>query len=133
MPTKTKQTLIIPAQPLIDDIVQAINRGMATTERARPSGCGRVYVCISYVHPDWTVDKATQRLYKRQMLVHQMPRIQLACERTGRIYQQIGYQVKHCIYIGYDNCTGKELAKGEAVATQLKALGIKAYMEAVGD
>ncbi|WP_017302539.1 hypothetical protein [Nodosilinea nodulosa] len=128
-----KQELIIPDLPGIDEIARAIQEGLNTTENFPPTGCGFVYVKIFYSHPDYLEDEEIQRIYKRQMLVHLMPKIELASQIAGKRYMVKASSVKHAIYIGMDNNTGRELAQGEAVATNLKAIGIRAAMIPVGD
>jgi hypothetical protein len=39
----------------------------------------------------------------------------------------------HGLYIGYDNFTGSEYMRGEAIARALKAVGISAYQHTVED
>jgi hypothetical protein len=82
----------------------------------RASGCGRVYVSIS------SSDKA---------LVNA---VSAAAKAMGKIFQRKGYMgMRNVLYIGYDNASGRELAKGEAIAAYLSANGIPAYMDAQGD
>lgn len=86
----------------------------ASPPPARAYGCGRVYVAIA--------DKAHRR------------GIAAACKKLGRMWLKAAYGTSgNVIYIGYDNATGREVAKGEHIASVLKAHGISAFMDAVGD
>lgn len=81
----------------------------------RPSGCGRVYVCLSIDGKD-------------------VKHVKAACKALGLIFQpKAHYGLTNAIYVGYDNASGRLLGKGEAVAQALNALGVKAYMEACAD
>jgi hypothetical protein len=82
---------------------------------ARPSGCGRAYVCV-------TADKATVKA------------VAAACKRLGLRFLSKAYGSGcNAIYIGYDNCDGRALGKSEAFAAVLNERGIPAYADAVGD
>lgn len=97
----------------LDAVTTYIRLGMATTERARPMGCGRIYVSTSKEHA---------------------PMLRKAAKALGMIYQARNYYGdRYALYIGYDNCTGREWAQGEEVAKLLTALGMKASMRANGD
>lgn len=57
-----------------------------------------------------------------------------AAKRLGRIFQtKAHYNLTNALYIGYDNCSGHELAKATEVVRALKAAGIKCYREEMGD
>ena len=77
-------------------------------------GCGRIYVCI--------VNKDLAR------------KLNAACTMAGLSYQaRCYYGAPRAIYIGYDNATGAEYARGVAFASYLSSHGIEAVCEAFGD
>jgi len=83
-----------------------------TAERA--SGSGRVYVVITEKEHAKGVAKAAKAL--------------------GKIFQtKAHYGMRNALYIGYDNATGRELARGTKVVEVLKAHGIGAYRDEHGD
>jgi hypothetical protein len=82
---------------------------------ARPSGCGRAYVSVCG-------DRAT------------INAVSAACKKLGLMFLRKAHGTcGNVIYIGYDNCDGRALAKSEAFAKVLNERGIRAYTEAVGD
>ena len=89
---------------------------------ARPSGCGRAYVCV--MTPD--VDKKAKRKFHQDLLK--------ACAELQLIFNVRGHGVgRNAIYIGYDNCDGKALGRSEAFAKSLCDAGIQAYPDAADD
>lgn len=94
-----------------------LQTAFAAADRATPeriSACGRIYVCI--------VDKAHGRGIAR------------AAKKLGKIYQGRGhYGVTNALYVGYDNATGREFARGTAIVAVLVANGIRAYRDEHGD
>jgi hypothetical protein len=82
----------------------------------RVSGCGRVYVAVT------TPDKFKLAAVKK------------AAKKLGKIFQtRSHYGDRNAIYIGYDNATGVELARGTAVVEALKAAGVECYRNEHGD
>jgi hypothetical protein len=82
----------------------------------RAMGCGRAYVCVH------SVDKPTMRMFAA------------ACKEVGLLFLPKAYGVTGpAVYVGYDNCDGRALARAEAVAASLTASGLPAYTEAVSD
>jgi len=96
------------------DYVAALRAGLSAPAPAeRISGCGRVYVCIRRPHTRG---------------------IRAACKRVGLRYLGAAYGTSgNAIYIGYDNATGKELARGTAIEKALRAAGVACYRDEVGD
>lgn len=95
------------------DIANALADAFATRSHERPIGCCRVYV---------TVDKANAKT------------VAAAAKKIGKIFEtKAHYGMKNALYIGYDNCSGRELAQGAAVVSALKAAGIYACREEHGD
>jgi len=80
-----------------------------------PSGCGRVYVGFS----GGGLSKASKAVKILSGLGFKM---------TPRPYYS-----GVLIYVGYDNCSGTVLAKGEKIAQLFSENGFKAYMDADGD
>ena len=79
----------------------------------RPSGCGRVYVCVSKDHAKG---------------------IKAAAKRLGQIFQTTShYGDRYALYVGYDNADGKALGQGTAIVSALNAAGISAYRNEHGD
>ena len=113
-------------------IEKAILAGLSTYEREPASGCGRVYVCFgqygNFDERDPAIKQKNRRLTKALRLA-----TVAAAQKLNMAYQTKGYQVKNALYVGYDNCTGKQLGQGSAITNNLKALGIRAYRSEVGD
>ena len=80
----------------------------------RGSGCGRAYVCVSGEKAEITAVAAV-------------------CKKMGLLFQRKGYGVSNAIYMGYDNCDGRALAKAKAFAEACAARGLRAYDDAVAD
>lgn len=84
---------------------------------SRGYGCGRAYVCLSSENDRKTVNA-----------------VSAAAKKLGKLFLRKAYGAgNNAIYIGYDNATGRELARSEAIAKALTAKGIPAYSEAVED
>jgi hypothetical protein len=80
----------------------------------RGIGCGRIYVA--------GFDKEHAK------------GIKAAAKELGKIYQgRSHYGDSNALYIGYDNCDGKALARGTFVVATLKAAGIGCYRNEHGD
>jgi len=80
----------------------------------RVSGCGRVYIVPA--------SKEAKSALRR------------ACKATGKRWIPKAYGIgADCMYFGYDNATGRELAQGEVFAAALTAKGINCYMDCAGD
>jgi hypothetical protein len=99
----------------------------------RPSGCGRVYVCISsdassfFATPEFREEsKAVQKAHIKGL--------KAACKALGKIFQtKSHYGDRNAIYVGYDNATGYELGRGTAIVNYLKSQGIDCYRNEHGD
>jgi len=117
------------------DIQAAISEGMSNFSTAKAIGCCRVYVCINIVAPiDILMQgKRASRAWSKTFNQTVIPAIESACQDMGKIFHRNGHGVQNAIYIGYDNCTGKEIGQANAVAERLKAIGIPAITEVVGD
>lgn len=80
-----------------------------------PAGCARIYVGV------YGVCRKT------------ITALAAACKDKGLIFQRKAYySLSNVIYVGY-SVQGREYAQGEAFAEALKAAGIPAYVEAMGD
>ena len=99
-----------------DEISVALKTAMqAPFVPARPSGCGRAYVIVS-----GTKDE--------------LKAFAVAAKAQGLLFLKKAYGTSgNALYIGYDNGDGRSLAKSQAVAESLKAFGLRAYADAVGD
>lgn len=101
-----------------EQILAALTSAFAVSPPAKigpTGGCGRVYVSV-------TGDRAT------------INGVAAAAKKLGIIFQRKAhYGMRNALYVGYDNASGRLLAKGEAVAEALTAAGIPAYMDAHGD
>lgn len=96
-----------------DAILRAALAAADAAPRERPTGIGRVYVVIDKVH-------------RRGVAA--------AAKKVGLRYLQKAYGTSDgVLYIGYDNASGRELARGAAIARVLKAAGIGAYRDEVAD
>lgn len=80
----------------------------------RPIGCCRVYVVIT--DPD--AAKAMPKIAKKGNYIFQ---------------KKAHYGMRNALYIGYDNCDGRSLARGTVVVNALKHIGIDCYREEHGD
>lgn len=82
---------------------------------ARGFGCGRAYVTVGG-------DRA------------EINAVSAACKKLGLMFLRNAYGTSgNAIYCGYDNADGRALAKAEAMASVLKARGLRAYVDAVSD
>jgi hypothetical protein len=79
----------------------------------QPLGCCRVYVSVDKAHAKG---------------------VAAACKKLNLIFQKKShYGASNAVYVGYDNCDGKALAKGSAVVAALKAAGVDCYRDEQGD
>lgn len=94
----------------------------------RASGCGRAYCVIS-------IPKKLADGSRNPERAKTLKAIEAACKELGLLYCKETYGVGKVpsIYIGYDNCDGKALAKSEVFAASLKASGIPCYADAASD
>lgn len=94
---------------------------------ARPSGCGRVYVCVPSTTWQGTADQNAQAKADARGIA-------AAAKKLGKIFQKRShYGDSNALYVGYDNCTGAELGRGDAIVATLKAAGIDCYRNEHGD
>lgn len=98
----------------------------STVTPVRASGCGRVYVCLSgFDMTSMTSRKVDAKIVKA---------VAEAAKKVGMIFQRKAhYGMTNALYVGYDNATGRELAKGELLARRLTEAGVPAYCDAHGD
>ncbi len=96
---------------VLEALVAANN---ATPERG--IGCGRVYV---------VPDKAHRNGLKKACAPHVNAGIRYLADAYGTS--------KGVLYIGYDNCDGRSLARGTAIVNVLRSHGISAYRDEVAD
>ena len=95
----------------------------------RPSGCGRVYVCVPSKDYSRDATEATNAQAKKDALG-----IARAAGGFGKIWQAKNhYGDRNALYVGYDNSTGRELGVGRAIVDHLKAHGIQCYRTEHGD
>lgn len=94
----------------------------------RPSGCGRVYVCISTAGGLWPT--AEQEAEAKRHVAG----IKKAAKELDLIFQtRSHYGDRNALYVGYDNASGRELGRGTAIVAALKEAGIQAYRNEHGD
>ena len=99
-----------------DKIKNAILEGLKAKSTGPRCGCGRAYVCLG------KVDRKVLNAYKK------------AAQEVGVRYLSEAYgSGRRVLYIGYDNATGLPLAQAEAVAKNLRDLGLPAYDDGVAD
>lgn len=79
------------------------------------NGCGRVYVVLS------ELDRAARARVKKW------------AARRGRLFCGREGHVRDGIYVGYDNASGIEASRADAIVENLKSLGIGAYAEYMED
>jgi hypothetical protein len=79
------------------------------------SGCGRAYVVMTC---------------EKEELKH----VVAACKKIGLMFLTKAYGTSgNAIYIGYDNASGRTLAKSRAMAEALNARGLRCYDDSVAD
>jgi len=101
---------------MITEIVNAIQNGLKANGTGPRGGCGRAYVCF------YDTDRKTLNTIKK------------AASQCGLRYLPKAYGVgSKAIYVGYDNATGRQLAQAEAIAKNLRDIGIECYDDAQGD
>lgn len=99
------------------EIIKGIEIGLLANSTGCRGGCGRAYVVLSSAAP-----KAHLDLFKK------------ACAAVGVRYLGKAYGTgNRAAYIGYDNADGRALAQAEAIAKNLRALGLDVYDDGVGD
>ena len=113
-------------------VVAAISDGLSNYQQERSLGCGRVYVCIGAYGDIFEQNEEVKTANKPTTRKHRAL-VKAAAEALRKRYQERGYGVENALYVGYDNNSGVELGQGTAVAQNLKALGIAAYRDEVGD
>jgi hypothetical protein len=97
-------------------LVKAIKTGLLAQGNGSVGGCGRAYVCFS------------------KMPIKQLNAIKAALELCGVSYLKEAYGVgKRAAYIGYDNADGHAWAKAQAIANNLRAIGIQCYEDGQSD
>ena len=117
-------------------IETAILAGLKNYQAERPLGCCRVYVCISNSEPIEMImsgDRKAAKQWRKDFHKNVMSQIEAGCKKTNKLFQLQGYGVRNSIYVGYDNNQGKEIGQGTAICANLKALGLDAYVEYIGD
>lgn len=101
----------------VHEMIQQIKQGLMASSTGCRGGCGRAYVCLST-----TESKETLKAFKE------------ATEATGLHYLDRAYGVgRRAAYVGYDNADGKALAQAEAIAKNLRSIGVNCYDDAMGD
>lgn len=100
----------------------------APFQAQRASGCGRAYCVIS-------IPKKLEDGSRNAARTQTLKAIEAACKELGLLYCKETYGVGKVpsIYIGYDNCDGKALAKSEAFSASLNASGIPCYADGASD
>ena len=97
-------------------IADAIRNGLSAKSTGSRCGCGRAYVCLG------KVDKGVLAAYKA------------AAKDVGVRYLTNAYgSGSRVLYIGYDNADGVAPARADAIADNLRALGLPAYSDGVAD
>ena len=99
------------------EVLEAVTAAMAApVGPAVPAcGCGRAYVCVRGERAEINAVSA-------------------ACKKLGLMFLRKAYGTGgNAIYCGYDNASGRPLAKAEAIAATLNAKGLRAYVDAVSD
>lgn len=100
----------------LNTIVTAIQNGLLARSNGSVGGCGRAYVCFS------------------KMPTKQLNTIKRALQLCGIRYMNEAYGVgKRVAYIGYDNADGYAWCRAEAIAKNLRAIGILCYEDGQSD
>lgn len=97
------------------DIANILTDAFAKPVAAEPAiGCCRVYVGISDPEAAKAVAKAAKKI--------------------GKIFDKKShYGTRNALYVGYDNCDGRALARATAIVSALKAAGVDSYRDEHGD
>lgn len=95
-------------------LTAAIESARSATTKGSVGGCGRVYIVLS------EVPRANSKIYK-------------IFGNYGFKFMNRPYSTRKCIYMGYDNATGKEWYQAEAAAKVFKDNGISCYVDGDGD
>ena len=100
------------------EMIDAIRLGLQAPTTGPRCGCGRAYIVLSS-----KADKKTLKDFKD------------AVETCGLRFLGNAYGVsgKRTVYVGYDNGTGHPLAQAEAIAKNLRNIGVDVFDDAVGD
>lgn len=124
----TRKPKIVAAETGLDYVKILSDAFALPATGERPSGCGRVYVCIStpggiFPTPEQeSIGKAHQEGIKK------------AAKKLGKIFQaKSHYGDRNALYVGYDNASGYELGKGTAIVNYLMHHGITCYRNEHGD
>ena len=99
--------------PNAQNFTEAWNAAAGASALGGFRSCGRAYVVIVE-----KADRAQARAW---------------CKANRKIWTGAQGHVPNAIYVGYDNASGVELGRAEAFALELKARGVVAYMDAMGD
>lgn len=128
MAATTRKPTIVAAKTGLDYAKILTEAFALPAKDIRPSCCGRVYVCIST--PGGLFPTPEQESIGK---AHQQG-IKAAAKKIGKIFQtKSHYGDRNALYVGYDNASGIELAKGEAIVAHLKSYGIACYRNEHGD
>ncbi|XHX80876.1 MAG: hypothetical protein RBJ76_13355 [Stenomitos frigidus ULC029] len=122
-----------PKLPTIAQIQAAIVSGKSKYGTViQRGGCGRVYVCLGSVGDPFA--SAEQQKRDKALTKAIRNRVKDAAQAMNLLYLKKAYGVgNHALYIGYDNGTSIAWSQGEQVAKNLKALGVDAYVDGMGD
>jgi hypothetical protein len=116
----TISTTTAAAQPAVKITAKRVNELAAIAAAAKETvgksginGCCRVYVTF----------------YREDA-----PLMNRVAKKNGWIFQRrAAYGMTNALYVGYDNCDGKAIWQGQAIAAALKAAGVSACVEYGGD
>lgn len=100
-----------------NEMIIQMQEGLLASSTGCRGGCGRAYVCLSM-----SESKETLQAFRK------------AAEALGLRYLDRAYGVgRRAVYIGYDNADGRALAQAEAIAKNLRSIGVDCYDDAMGD
>jgi hypothetical protein len=100
-----------------NDMIKEIQKGLLVQSRGSRGGCGRAYVCLSK-----SSDRKVLNEFKKALAACGIRYLPEAYGTYGR-----------AAYIGYDNADGTALSQAEAIARNLRSIGVDCYDDAVGD
>jgi hypothetical protein len=80
---------------------------------ARALGCCRVYITFAKADAKAVAKAASDCGKKFQVKAH--------------------YNLSNALYVGYDNCSGREIALAEAIKAKFAAIGVNGSVELEGD
>jgi hypothetical protein len=94
-----------------NDMIKEIQKGLLVQSRSSRGGCGRVYVMLSRC-----ADRKVLNEFKKALAACDIRYLPVAYGTYGR-----------SAYIGYNRADGTALSQAEAIARNLRSIGVDCY------